>query len=228
MKQIHDKDFLAHVLQNQILTVVKYGLIALIIGFALLAFFADEKVGIDPIMNELSEKVGLSAKNENDSVTLLDTSGRELQCRIISVDDRYVHVLRLIDNETFAIELDKLDPANRDMVQEMRPTLSKATPELTEYQLYNEAKKKVRVTVVVSDNTPCTSEVKRYLTNQDYSYVVYDAIKSSAGHRLLEEHGLTRGPAFIVGDEVIVGMNSQRIRRAIIKEYQKLQSEAEN
>lgn len=155
---------------------------------------------------------------ESINVTLTDLDGRDLVCRIVAASETEVEVLRAADQQKFTIGLARLNASSREMVQAWRSS-SKLSAE-SDFERYQKAKESVRVTVVVSENTPDTAELKRFLNSQDFNYIVYDAIKSSRGRELMEEHGLSRGPAFIIGDQVLVGANGQLIREAIVQEYE--------
>ncbi|WP_309386516.1 hypothetical protein [Cerasicoccus frondis] len=157
------------------------------------------------------------------TVELTDVEGRTLSCRVVAVRDGEVEIIRTVDEQRFTFPLKRLSEESRELLKQPKFSSASGKPK-SGYDLYDEAKEHVRVIVVVSDNTPHTTEVKRFLTGQDFHYVVYDAIKSTRGRELLEQHGLTHGPAFIVGDRVMVGLNASRLHQAIIDEYQESQS----
>ncbi|WP_309397643.1 hypothetical protein [Cerasicoccus maritimus] len=161
---------------------------------------------------------GFGHQAESGEVVLRDVDGRSLTCRILSVKDACVEIIRLPDQQRFTFPVARLDSESQATVEQWQQNQASERGSL---QHYEEAKHHVRVIVVVSENIEQTPEVKRFLTAQDFHYVVYDAFKSSRGRDIMQKYNLTRGPAFIIGEEVIVGLNMGRIRRAIEAEYEK-------
>lgn len=166
-------------------------------------------------LDEASDTVTASPAQQDKVVVLTDTQGRELACRVLRVDADSVRVIRLTDGEKFTISLDRLDRASRNRLKPQA-----GTSVVSEFGLYEHAKQEVRVTLVISERTPNTKEIKRFLTAENIAYVVYDVERSGAGRRIMEEHGLTHGPVLLIGDEIMVGFSFERFRQLMVKAYQ--------
>ncbi|WP_269536917.1 hypothetical protein [Cerasicoccus fimbriatus] len=201
---------------------MKWFLLILLLGAASAGLYFAQDFDLDDWLLPAEESAFVEDATEGltrETMTLVDRDGRELVCQLVSVDGQMVTVIRSVDGQTFSFGMDRLSRKSRQELEQWQAQNGGRT--ISEFDEYELAKAKVRVEIVVSENIDATPDVKRFLNAHDFNYVVYDAFKSTKGRRLLEEHGLTRGPAFIIGDEVVVGLQLRRIQELIIEEYRR-------
>lgn len=201
---------------------MKWFILILLLGAASAGFYFAKDFDLEDWLlpaeegSSVEDATGIFAR---ETMTLVDRDGRELVCQLVSVEGQIVTVIRSVDGQKFSFGMDRLSGKSRQKLEQWQTAGGRRT--ISEFDEYQLAKAKVRMEIVVSENIDATPDVKRFLNAHDFNYVVYDAFKSTKGRRLLEEHGLTRGPAFIIGDEVVVGLQLGRIQELIVEEYRR-------
>ncbi|MEO0794597.1 MAG: hypothetical protein AAFX93_05530 [Verrucomicrobiota bacterium] len=179
-------------------------------------------------VRELAEDLNVPGVQTESFVVLEDLTGRTLKCRIIKVKDKSVEVVRAEDGVEFSIPIDRLaDGSRRQIKKWVLGHHSQSTGEVfkpteeVEDKLYEAAKEHFKVVVVTVDDTDITPQLKRFMKAEDISFSVYDAIKSTGGRRLVEEHGLTHGPVLFIGDEMFIGFTPETVKKVLISEYRR-------
>jgi hypothetical protein len=150
--------------------------------------------------------------------TLIDQLDRTLECVILGKEGSRVLVKRTSDQATYLIELDRLSPATRQLLESYPDS---NTPELQKFihdRDYAEARRTIRVEMISTTWSSGCIQAKKFFATEGINYTSYDP-ESMQGKDRRRSWGNNSLPAVKIGDQIIGEFDEKAYVEALLDAY---------
>lgn len=152
--------------------------------------------------------------------TLLDATGRPLECTILAKQGDEVFVQRNSDQQRFVLAIAQLSPGTRNLLASYPDANTRELRTFVDERDYAAAKRTVKVEMISTVGSHECTSARDFFSAEGIPCQIYD-VHSMPGKQRQKEWESTILPTVKIGTRVIRGLHTASYRDTLLAEYRK-------